>query len=105
MTTACRRALREARLLDRGRARGERQVGLDADVVRRDPHAQRAHRLDDLDRDRPDARLAALDAARAATRAPTYCTPPRTTLNAASITRRFGYTPSAAAKNSSPSRV
>ena len=34
----------------------------------------------------------------------THCRPPRTTLNAASITRRFGYTPSAAAKNRSPAR-
>jgi hypothetical protein len=50
----------EARLLDRRRASAERQVGGEAVLVLRDPHAERAQRLDDLDRDRSDGRLAAL---------------------------------------------
>ena len=51
----------EARLLDRRRAGRERQVGTEAVAVVADAETQHAERLDDLDRDRPDRGLGALD--------------------------------------------
>src|SRR5690606_30981045 len=47
-------AAHEARLLDRGRARREAQIGGEAPVVARHLQAQGPHRLLDLDRDRAD---------------------------------------------------
>ena len=54
-------AQRRARLLDRRRARSKHEVAGDPARVRRHAQAQRAQRLDHLDRDRADARLAALE--------------------------------------------
>jgi hypothetical protein len=48
---------RLAPLLDTGRARDERQVALDAGLVRLEHDARAAHRLHDLDPERSDARV------------------------------------------------
>jgi hypothetical protein len=96
---------REARLLDDRPPRREREVGGDAQrVLAGDADAQHAEWLHDLDRDRaigPTRVSARSTGARREARS-AHCRPPRTTLNAASITRRFGYRPIAAAKKRSP---
>ena len=48
---------RLARLFERDRARGERDVGVDAEIGGVGAHARDAQRLDDVDRQRADARL------------------------------------------------
>ena len=89
MTSGARARRREARLLDR-RGAGAEATSAAIPAVRRDAHAQRAQRLDHLDRDRPDVRLGALERAPGARRGRRAGARRATTLKAASITRRFG---------------
>ena len=89
---------RLARLFERDRARGERDVGVDAEIGRVDAHARDAQRLDDVDRERTDARLRRDPAGMRPDANTERCTPSCTTANAPSMMPRFGYTAMPAAK-------
>ena len=93
----------EAWLLDRPGAGGEGEVGPQAVRLGVDEDAQQPQRLHDLDGDGPDGGgTVARQRADACTET---CSPSTTTLNAPSITCRFGYSPSATPNTSDPSAV